>query len=75
MVVFFDILLLDGNSLLWESYETRRTKLEDVITTIPGFSMLAERTPINMRRGLESGSRTLRNCFARSIADCKGGTL
>lgn len=37
MLVFFDILLLDGRSLLEESYGKRRNLLHNTVKEIPGF--------------------------------------
>jgi len=64
MVVFFDMLYVDGRSLLQEPYSTRRALLKDTIREIEGFvsvlsfirprvdnrmkSTLASRTPIDM---------------------------
>ncbi|KDQ19564.1 hypothetical protein BOTBODRAFT_28144 [Botryobasidium botryosum FD-172 SS1] len=72
MVVFFDILLLNGVSLVKQSYEDRRRMLESVVTVIPGFTALAERTEIDMRvNPLEA----LENCFADSVADHQEGLV
>jgi DNA ligase 4 len=37
MLVFFDILYIDGRSLLMEPYSTRRSMLEELILPIEGF--------------------------------------
>lgn len=47
-LVFFDILVLDSKSLLWEPYSARRALLEKTIRLRPGYAMLAERTPVLM---------------------------
>ena len=47
-VVFFDVLRVDGRSLLAEPYETRRTVLETLVKPIEGFAMLAERERIDL---------------------------
>lgn len=36
-LVFFDVLHLDGESLLQTSYDERRIKLEGIVRTVPGF--------------------------------------
>jgi hypothetical protein len=37
MLVFFDILYIDGRSLLMEPYSTRRSMLEELVLPIEGF--------------------------------------
>ena len=37
MLVFFDVLLTDGQSLLYETYDTRRDVLQSLITEIEGY--------------------------------------
>ncbi|KAK0570058.1 hypothetical protein OC861_000365 [Tilletia horrida] len=46
-LVFFDVLHLDNESLLHKSYEQRRSILESIITPIPSFALLAERTLVD----------------------------
>ena len=36
MAVFFDVLLLDDEILVYKSYRTRTDRLESLITTTPG---------------------------------------
>lgn len=45
-VVFFDILYLNGTSLLEDVYADRRKLLESVVSTIPTYSLLAKREEI-----------------------------
>lgn len=51
-LVFFDVLELDGKSLVETPYEDRRAALESLICVIPGWSMLAARSPVHISRGL-----------------------
>jgi hypothetical protein len=51
-LVFFDLLELDGKSLIEKPYEDRRATLERLIRIIPGWSMLAARSPVHLSRGL-----------------------
>jgi DNA ligase 4 len=46
-LIFFDILFIDGQSLLFEPYSKRRALLESVIQQRHGYAMLAKRTPID----------------------------
>ncbi|KAK0558831.1 hypothetical protein OC844_004856 [Tilletia horrida] len=46
-LVFFDVLHIDGQSLISRSYEERRAALEAAILPIPLFAQLAERTKVN----------------------------
>ncbi|KAI0664436.1 hypothetical protein C8Q70DRAFT_947961 [Cubamyces menziesii] len=72
-LVFFDVLLLDGVSLLSLSYAERRAILEQVISLKPGYAMVAERTCIDMKNS--DGEDTLRRTFARVIADHQEGVV
>jgi DNA ligase 4 len=74
MVVFFDILYKDGSSLLQESYETRRSILEDAITPKLGYSCLSSRESIDLHREAESTEK-LCNIFARHVASHKEGVV
>lgn len=47
-LVFFDILVLDSKSLLWEPYSKRRALLESIVQQRPGYAMLADQVPILM---------------------------
>ncbi|OCF77906.1 hypothetical protein I204_01909 [Kwoniella mangroviensis CBS 8886] len=65
-LVFFDILYLDGQSLLHKRYEDRRALLETVIRPIQGFSQLAERTRIPLGVNRQSAPQALEEAFQRS---------
>jgi len=58
MLVFFDILELDGEELLWRSYGERRKALEEVVREVGGF-VSRHRRDVRVRRveadGLGSG--------------------
>ncbi|KAJ8097399.1 ATP dependent DNA ligase domain-containing protein [Lipomyces tetrasporus] len=49
MAVFFDVLCVDGTSLLSHSYEYRRSVLESLISEIPGNSMLVQRQRVDLK--------------------------
>ncbi|KAI0700149.1 hypothetical protein C8T65DRAFT_831678 [Cerioporus squamosus] len=72
-LVFFDILLLNGTSLLSFPYSERRAILEQVIRVVPGYSMLAERVCIDMKRA--GAAESLRKAFATLIADHQEGAV
>jgi hypothetical protein len=40
MLVFFDVLEMDGEAMIWKSYGERRKRLEEVVKIIPGFVSL-----------------------------------
>ncbi|WWC95484.1 hypothetical protein V866_002348 [Kwoniella sp. B9012] len=69
-LVFFDILYLDGQSLLHKRYEDRRALLETVIRPIQGFSQLAERTRIPLGVNRQSALQALEEAFQRST-ECR----
>ncbi|KAG9037569.1 hypothetical protein FRB95_005151 [Tulasnella sp. JGI-2019a] len=73
MLVFFDVLLLDGRTLTAESYESRRALLEQLITPLPGYAILAKREKL-----LIDGPDALvqlTQVFARHIADYEEGLV
>ncbi|GBE86340.1 predicted protein [Sparassis crispa] len=72
-LVFFDVLLLDDTSLLSASYSTRRAILESVVTEIPGYSMLAQRTHIDPLT--QDADALLRTVFSKLIADHQEGIV
>ncbi|KAJ9121395.1 hypothetical protein QFC24_004733 [Naganishia onofrii] len=63
---YFDILHINGQSLLDQSYNSRRSLLESVIRIIPGFCQLAERTNIDISQGMASAAAQLNAAFQRS---------
>ncbi|GAA5842570.1 hypothetical protein JCM9279_003622 [Rhodotorula babjevae] len=72
MVVWFDVLLLDDESLLDETYSSRRARLDSLIRPVPGFSMLSERVLINFD-DKPSALENLRLRFAHIITRrCEG---
>lgn len=70
MLVFFDVLSLDGQNLTGESYEMRRDQLERLVRIIPGFAVLAERVKIRVRDA--DAHIQLQTVFARHIVDYEG---
>ncbi|BGP40014.1 hypothetical protein JCM10450v2_003994 [Rhodotorula kratochvilovae] len=72
MVVWFDVLLVDEESLLDEPYQRRRARLDSLVRTIPGFSMLSERVIINFDHK-PSALENIRIRFAHIITRrCEG---
>ncbi|GHJ90147.1 hypothetical protein NliqN6_6549 [Naganishia liquefaciens] len=63
---YFDILHINGDTLLTESYEARRVRLESVVREIPGFCQLAERTRIDVAQGVRRAMAQLSAAFDRS---------
>ncbi|WRT69581.1 uncharacterized protein IL334_006570 [Kwoniella shivajii] len=65
-LVFFDVLLLDGQSMLHRRYEDRRAILEQVVKPVQGFSMLSERKRIDLGSNRHSALKILEDAFQRS---------
>ncbi|WVF68578.1 hypothetical protein IAT40_003347 [Kwoniella sp. CBS 6097] len=74
-LVFFDILLVDSQSLLNRAYEARRAILEEVIRPIPGFAMLAERTRIPLGLNRHAAIEALGEAFQRSTTRREEGLV
>lgn len=75
-LIFFDILLIDSESLISMPYTDRRTLLSSIISPLkPGRIMLAESRPIDMSRGVDEAARQLREVFAGSLAGFEEGLV
>ena len=70
-VVFFDVLRVDGRSLLMEPYDTRRTVLEALVKPIEGFAMLAERERIDLCHQ-DRAVQALEHVFTKIKDRCDG---
>ncbi|GAA5998995.1 uncharacterized protein JCM10292_003242 [Rhodotorula paludigena] len=72
MIVWFDLLVVDGESLLDEAYSMRRARLESLVRPTQGFSMLADRVVLDFSRK-SSALSDLRIRFAHIITKrCEG---
>ncbi|KAI5120358.1 hypothetical protein M0805_006881 [Coniferiporia weirii] len=76
-IVFFDILFLNGNSLLSLEYSLRRSVLENVVRPIPQYAFIAHREEIDLSsaNSFESGLEKLRQIFAKCIANHEEGLV
>ncbi|KAH8093745.1 hypothetical protein BXZ70DRAFT_949037 [Cristinia sonorae] len=74
-LVFFDVLVLNSESILHKPYSDRRALLESLITASPGHSMLAARFPISLRQGVNQAADELSAAFAKMIADHQEGLV
>lgn len=71
-MVFFDVLFIDGRSLLEKDYRDRRAQLESLVCPILGFASLSQRDRIDLNHNaVESVARI----FAEHIADYQEGTF
>jgi len=68
MVVFFDIMFLDGEPLLDRCYDDRRRLLQQTIIVIPGFSSLSHRECISLSEGQATAAHELISIFSDHIA-------
>jgi len=66
-LVFFDVLLLDGMSLLDTCYEERRRCLEGVIKVVPGFVSDLMKDEVKLRSSVKSLSGSRSPCGKVSI--------
>ncbi|GEM07306.1 ATP dependent DNA ligase [Rhodotorula toruloides] len=72
MIVWFDVLVMDGESLLDQPYQARRARLESLVLPIEGFSMLADSVIVDFDYTEKAVSK-LRDRFANIIASrCEG---
>ncbi|CAA7267386.1 unnamed protein product [Cyclocybe aegerita] len=71
-LVFFDVIALDSESLLFESYASRRRLLENLIKVVPGKAILADRYLIDM---VQSPLQTLQTIFNEHISACQEGIV
>ncbi|GJE91101.1 DNA ligase 4-like protein [Phanerochaete sordida] len=73
-LVFFDVLLVDDECLLYAPYWRRRARLEALIVPRPGYAMLAERVPVVMQ-SREEANLALREVFARLQGEREEGAV
>ncbi|KAJ3500871.1 hypothetical protein NLJ89_g9598 [Agrocybe chaxingu] len=71
-LVFFDVIILDSESLLFESYASRRRLLENLIEVVPGKAILADRYPVDM---VQSPLQTLQTIFNEHVSACQEGIV
>ncbi|KAK9898304.1 hypothetical protein P389DRAFT_166732 [Cystobasidium minutum MCA 4210] len=75
-LVFFDLLLLNGESLVFEPYTRRRAALEAIITPIQGYVQLAERTRLDFQSlTLDIAKEQLIRTFAKCIVNRNEGLM
>jgi len=70
---FFDVIYLNGQSLLECSYNERRRNLEQCIHVIPNYSMLVDRKSFDLSH--ESAKDALRKYYATVIAERHEGLV
>jgi DNA ligase-4 len=49
--------------------------MESIVLPIPGFSLLAERSPIDLTKGINIASAQLKSVLARALADHQEGLI
>ena len=49
--------------------------MESVVLPIPGLSLLAERSPVDLTRGISAASAQLKSILARALADHQEGLV
>ncbi|GMK53687.1 hypothetical protein CspeluHIS016_0102730 [Cutaneotrichosporon spelunceum] len=74
-LVFFDILHLNGKSLIDSAYLERRRLLERVVHHIEGFSLLATRAEIPLHLGTAHAEEVLGKVFQQSCQRREGLVL
>lgn len=66
MIVYYDILMVDDESLLAVKHSERHKRLREIVTEVIGRSMLVQRQTIDCK--LPSAESDLRRAFAKCIA-------
>lgn len=78
-LIFFDILVLDDEPLLFEPYATRRQRLEYLIKVIPTRAMLSDRYPIQTALSsdddINNPHSVLQKIFAEHLANHMEGLI
>ena len=74
-LVFFDVLLLDSRPLTSLPFHERKKILESIVLPIHGFSMLAEKSPIDLTKGITAANTRLKSLLARALADHQEGLV
>ena len=67
MIVYYDILMVDDESLLAIRHSERHQRLREIVTEVKGRSMLVQRQIIDCSR--PSAESDLRRAFAKCITN------
>jgi DNA ligase-4 len=73
MIVFFDVLVLDGKPVLRHSFQHRRKILRELVHAIPGRAMRSEWILMDFKTG--DGITDLKQAFAQNLADRQEGLV
>ncbi|UPX19906.1 DNA ligase (ATP) [Ascochyta rabiei] len=73
MIVFFDVLLLDEQTVLRHCLQERRNLLRKLVTVKPGRSMRSEWSLLDFKTG--DGIMDLKEIFARNLASRQEGLV
>ncbi|KAL2119575.1 hypothetical protein VTJ04DRAFT_6536 [Mycothermus thermophilus] len=73
MIVYYDVLMVDDESLLAVKHSERFQRLKGLITLVPGRSAVVQREIIDCSR--RSATSDLRRAFAKCITACKEGLV
>ena len=49
--------------------------MESVVLQIPGFSLIAERSPIDLTKGIDAASAQLKSVFVQTLVDHQEGLV
>ena len=74
-LVFFDILLIDDQSLLYHTYARRRALLENLIIRKHGYAMLAERACVETGGRMGGGAEEMVRVFAGLLSRHEEGAV
>lgn len=74
-LALFDILHLDPGPLTGPPYYERRNVTESIVLSIPGPSMLSERSPTDSTKSIDIASAQMRYALAQELAGHQGLVL
>ena len=74
-LVFVDALLLDSHPLAGLPYREHRRLMESIVLPIHGSSILAERSLIDLTKGIDLASAPLKSILAEALADHQEGPV
>ncbi|EMR63660.1 putative atp-dependent dna ligase domain-containing protein [Eutypa lata UCREL1] len=73
MIIYYDILMIDDESLLNQRQSTRRRRLENIITCQKGYAEIVKNQVIACRK--RTAAAELREVFARCITNREEGVV
>ena len=75
LVIFFDLLHLNGQNLTFKPLNERRKLLEAILNPIPNYIALTGISTVAFGKGSDEGQKKLRKLYAKAVVDRMEGLI